>query len=118
MLVLIDGENAMFREDLVMKGEAGGQEAGVSLRIATQDYIARLLPDIPEDYRIVTRVFADLRKFSRYCQCAGLVNTAQTLQDFVRGFTKSHALFDFVDVSASDNVDGVAAKMTGQQRTY
>jgi hypothetical protein len=99
VLVLVDGDGLIFEDHLLQKGEAGGKEAAGQLWSAIRNHMHRQnLPDIPNDYKIVTRVYANLRGLSNICKLTGIIDNSATMEEFARGFTGSKQLFDFVDV--------------------
>ena len=96
----------IFEDSLLEKGEAGGKEAAGQLWIAVQDYVHQHIPDLNTDYKIVTRVYANIKGLSDVCNRAGLTESPLVLENFTRGFTGSKPLFDFIDVgSGKDRAD-------------
>lgn len=111
MLVLIDGDGMIFDNKLISKGEAGGKEAAGLLWNCVTEYVHQHLTNLPSDYKIVTRVYANLRGLGDICQRSGIVDKADMIYDFARGLTGSKQLFDFVDVGmgkdrADDKISG------------
>ncbi|MCJ1357228.1 MAG: hypothetical protein MMC33_007224 [Icmadophila ericetorum] len=114
VLVLIDGDGMIFEDRLLQKGEVGGKEAAGILWLAVKDYVHQNLPNLSSDYKIVTRIYANLKGLGEVCSRSGLVSGAIVLEDFARGFTGSKQLFDFVDVgSGKDRADD---KICGKRR--
>ncbi len=111
MLVLIDGDGMIFDNNLIAKGEAGGKEAAGLLWNSVTEYVHQHIPTLPSDYKIVTRVYANLKGLGDICQRSGIVERADVIADFARGLTGSKQLFDFVDVGmgkdrADDKISG------------
>ena len=100
MLVLIDGDGMIFEDALVQRGEAGGKEAAGQLWTAVREHVRRNSPDLSSEYKIVARLYANLKGLGETCRKAGIVDDSSILEDFARGFTGSKQLFDFVDVGA------------------
>ncbi|MCJ1275147.1 hypothetical protein MMC21_002947 [Puttea exsequens] len=98
ILVLIDGDGMIFEDDLISKGEAGGKEAAARLWNSVTEYVRRNMSCIPSDYKIVTRVYANLKGLGEVCRKAGIIDISDVIEEFARGFTGSKQLFDFVDV--------------------
>ena len=110
-MVLIDGDGTIFNDKLLAKGEAGGKDAAAYLWSSVSQFVHERIPDLATDYKIVTRVYANLKGLGDVCQRAGLVETPAVINDFARGFTGSKQLFDFVDVGvgkdrADDKISG------------
>ena len=96
----------IFEDRLIQKGESGGREAAGQLWGAVRDYVHQKMPSISSDYKIVTRVYANLKGLGDACVKSGIVNSPSLLEEFARGFTGSKQLFDFVDVgSGKDRAD-------------
>ena len=110
-MVLIDGDGAIFDDKFISQGEAGGREAARSLWNSVTEYVQQKLGNIPSDFKIVTRVYANLKGLGDVCRKAGLIDRSEMIEEFARGFTGSKQLFDFVDVGmgkdrADDKISG------------
>ena len=119
ILVLIDGDGMIFNDELVKKGEIGGKEAASALWDAVRDYLQAELPNLPLDYKIMTRIYANLKGLGKTCYDAGILHNPSTIEEFARGFTGSKHLFDFVDVGmgkdrADDKISGKLATTSAQ----
>lgn len=100
VLLLIDGDGMIFNDDLIKKGELGGKEAASMLWDAVKDYVHAELPTLPLDYKIMTRIYANLRGLGDVCHRIGILQHPSVIEEFARGLTGSKHLFDFVDVGA------------------
>ena len=110
--MLIDGDGMIFEDRLIQKGEAGGKEAAGILWNAVREYVQHNIPGISSDYKIVARVYANLKGLGDACSRAGILDSPCIIEDFARGFTGSKQLFDFIDVGsgkdrADDKVSGL-----------
>ena len=54
--------------------------------------------DIPIDARVICRVYANLRGLAEVLVRSGVTEEVGIVDEFVRGFTRSNPLFDFIDV--------------------
>ena len=95
--MLIDGDGMIFDDRLVQNGEAGGREAAGLLWNAVMLY-SQSDEELPSEFKIVTRVYANLKGLGDICTRSGITSTPSMIEDFARGFTGSKQLFDFVDV--------------------
>lgn len=100
----------IFRDEFIQQGEQGGQNAANQLWTALDNFVASNFPSITSP-KIMTRIFANVKGLSELCVRAGIINEYSLLDDFVRGFNSTRALFDFVDVgagkdSANDKIGG------------
>ena len=112
VLVLIDGDGMVFDDKLISKGESGGREAaGLLWSAVTTDVHRRIIPGLPSDYKVVTRIYANVKGLGDVCNRSGIIDHPMVMEDFARGFTGSKQLFDFVDVGtgkdrADDKISG------------
>ena len=88
----------IFEDALIREGEEGGKKAAGHLWTAVREHVRNNVPDLSSEYKIVTRLYANLKGLSETCRRAGIINDASKLDEFARGFTGSKQLFDFVDV--------------------
>ncbi|PGH14546.1 hypothetical protein AJ80_05866 [Polytolypa hystricis UAMH7299] len=95
--VLVDGDSMNFLDDFVRDGESGGREAAHLLISSVTEYIQTELPDLRHDLALVIRIYANMRGLGRVYQDTGILDHAQDLECFVRGFNMGHPMCDFVD---------------------
>ena len=106
VLVLIDGDGMIFDDHLIQKGEVGGKEAAGQLWTAVRDYVHQKMTGLSSDYKIVTRIYANLKGLGDVCYRSGIIESPGILEDFMHGFTGGKQLFDFIDVgSGKDRAD-------------
>ena len=104
----------IFDDKLLSKGESGGKEAAGLLSNSVTDYVHRHIGNIPSGYKIVARIYANLKGLGSVCQRSGIIDRSEVIEDFARGFTGTKKLFDFVDVGmgkdrADDKISGKSA---------
>lgn len=116
ILVLIDGDGMIFDDRLIKKGEAGGKESASSLWNHTRDYVHDVVPDLAAEYKIVVRIYANLKGLGDVCHRASILENPATIENFARGFTGSKQLFDFVDVGIGK--DRADEKISGRIRIH
>ena len=98
--------------DNISQGENGGKEAAAMLYESVRDYAHKNLGELTSDYKIVTKVYANLRGLGETAYKAGIVTWPSAVEEFARGFTGSKQLFDFINVgSGKDRADD---KITGK----
>ena len=113
ILVLIDGDGMIFDDYLMAKGETGGKEAAAALWAAIREYISQTVPELSPDYKIVTRIYANLKGLGEVCHRVGILENPALIEQFARGFTGSKQLFDFIDVGiGKDRADDKIAGMS------
>lgn len=96
----------IFEDALVQAGEVGGKEAAQILWSAVRDYTYQQCSEIDSEYKVIARVYANLKGLGHACQGAGILDYPFKIEDFARGFTGTKQLFDFIDVgSGKDRAD-------------
>lgn len=98
VLVLIDGDGMIFDNYLLRLGEEGGRQAANLLNKAVTEWMRAHVNAYPAHCQIVTRIYANVKGLAETCTRAGIVSSPTIIEDFVRGFTRSNDLFDFIDV--------------------
>lgn len=112
----------IFADQFLKKGETGGKEASASLGTAIRENLLQRIASLPADYKIVTRIYANLKGLGDVCYRAGILERASLIEDFARGFTGSKQLFDFVDVGmgkdrADEKISGKASSLACECHT-
>ena len=101
----------IFNEKLLSKGEAGGKEAAGLLWNAVAQDMSQRRPGLGMDFKIVTRIYANVKGLADACHRAGIIEYPSLFEDFARGLTGAKQLFDFIDVGtgkdrADDKISG------------
>ncbi|KAL1983837.1 hypothetical protein VTN96DRAFT_9838 [Rasamsonia emersonii] len=105
-LVLVDGDNYVFKDQHIKAGSEGGAAAAQALSDAIKEFLQSELNIDAEQCRVMVRVYANLSGLSKSLSKAGLVgNEARSLAPFAASFTGSQDLFDFVDAGDKDGTD-------------
>jgi hypothetical protein len=87
-----------FQNDLIRDGEQGGRRAAAQIHSAVVNFIQQEAKDIPNEARIICRIYANVRGLAEVLIRTGVISDVATFEDFARGFTRGKTLFDFVDV--------------------
>lgn len=100
-MFLVDGDAYIFRDEYIKGKDEGGTDAGKALH----DTLRLELSTMDLDRcSIMTNVYANLAGLSKTLAHTGLVGAdKRSLAPFFAGFTRSNALFSFVD--AGDRTD-------------
>ena len=101
---------SQFLNELVKRGSSGGDEAAKLLRRAVFEYL-RYDEDFKHDYKIVIRVYANIRGLSKTYADKGILPSPVAFQEFVLGFNKAHPLCDFID--AGNHKEAADTKLKG-----
>jgi len=112
VLVLIDGADLVFRNNLLRDGDVGGRRAAAALHHAINEYVFSTVDDLPPETKVCVRIYADLEDLSRLFVQNGITSSPK-FASFTRGFIQYKALFDIVNVysqgreSIIDKVEGM-----------
>lgn len=111
MLVLIDGDNYIFNDDLIRDRVDGGIKAAQMLHAHIRQEMLELGQET-HGCRIVVRIFASTAGLSRALSNAGILSSEpRALAPFAAAFTRSQGLFEFVD--AGDKMENADFKIRG-----
>ncbi|KAL2135952.1 hypothetical protein VTI74DRAFT_6180 [Chaetomium olivicolor] len=97
--VVIDGDGAVFREDLIARGEEGGGQAAHELHQQLKAYFQEN-PAFSNIDTVIVHVVLSLEGLSRALNVSGTLPIADptALARFGRGFCRAQPLFSFTDV--------------------
>lgn len=98
VLVLIDGNELIFRNNFLSQGDQGGHNAAGALFQNINEYVFSTIDTLPVDIKVIVRVYVDMEELCSLCLRAGLVNHASQIKMFVRGFCQDRTLIDLIDV--------------------
>jgi hypothetical protein len=98
VLILIDGDGMIFKDEFLQKGLAGGKQAAAALYSTVMSHIDREMNIIPTASRVLCRIYANVKGLADVLMRAGIVEDAVQFEEFVRGFTNGRTFFDFIDV--------------------
>ncbi|KAI5849268.1 hypothetical protein DFP73DRAFT_286911 [Morchella snyderi] len=118
VIVLIDGDGMIFKDNLLAQGKAGGTEAG---RLLLQEITKEVQSEFPdESIDVHVKVFANLHKLATVLHVADRVKETKQFKDFTLGFTQCKEHFYFIDVGdGKEMVDSrVRAELTWNLNNY
>ncbi|KAK3898879.1 hypothetical protein C8A05DRAFT_18606 [Staphylotrichum tortipilum] len=97
--VVVDGDGAVFREDLIAMGEEGGRQAAHQLHQQLKDYFLEH-PHLSNIDTVFVHVVLSVEGLSRALIASGVLPTTDhtALTRFGRGFCRAQPLFSFTDV--------------------
>lgn len=78
---------------------------------AIRTWALREIIEMPDDFRIAVKVYANVKSLAENSAKAGLVNNTAEFENFARGFTCGQDLFEFVDVGPGNGK--ATGKMAG-----
>ena len=108
IVVLVDGDGAIFDDDLIVRGQDGGHNAAQRLRLSIASHLKETQGDVA--YQIWVYVFFNKRGLSETFNNIGLIGFKE-FDDFVLGFNKSSERFIMVDVG--NTKEAADAKLRG-----
>lgn len=102
VVVLLDGEGIIFRDDFLQLGEQGGRNAAKQLWTTLEAYVAETFPGVSSP-KIMTKIYLNVKGFGEMCARNGITSEPTTINDFIRGFNESLSFFEIVDIGAGKN---------------
>lgn len=104
VIVLVDGDGAIFRDNLIGDGKTGGSNAAYRLKKQVDEHL-RETP-LEHDIEILARVYANIGGLGKTLCRSGLVSDTEEVPIFAGSFTKTMPGFDFIDVDyGKENAD-------------
>ncbi|KAG2412979.1 hypothetical protein HFD88_010538 [Aspergillus terreus] len=117
VLVLVDGDGYLFREELIKAGADGGISAAALLNDSIKDILHDQIGAQADQCRIMVRIYSNLLGLSKTLARSGLVgHEARSLSPFAASFTRSRDLFDYID--AGDKKEGADFKIREMFRLF
>lgn len=94
VVVLVDGDGLIFKEEFVRQGLLGGKQAAYNLRKAILDQCGEHASNI----EVIASVYANLAGLCKAMRLSGAVDSESDMKDFSLGFTQAKSSFDVIDV--------------------
>ncbi|KAL1884468.1 hypothetical protein Plec18167_002056 [Paecilomyces lecythidis] len=112
VLVLIDGNEHIFTDDLIKAGKEGGATAGYFLQDSIKCLARSRLDKDGDQCKVFVRIYADIARLSLALYRAGISgNESRSLAPFVASFNSAQEGFEFIDVGGTAAL-GLKAKAT------
>lgn len=102
VVVLLDGEGIIFKDEYLQHGEEGGRSAAKQLEAGLRSYLSKNLPSINEP-KLLTKLYLNVKGLGELCSRSGLISDAAAIHDFVRGFNETMSFSEIVDVGCGKN---------------
>ncbi|KAJ5894062.1 hypothetical protein N7495_005753 [Penicillium taxi] len=102
VVVLLDGEGIIFKDEFLQLGEEGGRNAAKQLFSSLHSYLLANFPSINTP-KIITKIYINLKNLVELCTRSGIVPEPVVIYDFIRGFNETMPLFEIVDIGSSKN---------------
>ncbi|TRM68241.1 hypothetical protein BD626DRAFT_113343 [Schizophyllum amplum] len=99
VLVLLDGDGAIFNNDLITRGQEGGHAAAQRLLESITSHLEDTLGSA--DYQVWVHIFFNKRGLTDTFGRAGLLQVKAKFDDFVLGFNQSAERFMMLDVGST-----------------
>ncbi|OAQ89526.1 C-x8-C-x5-C-x3-H type zinc finger protein [Purpureocillium lilacinum] len=109
--VLVDGDGAKFRDNLLRDPVHGAVEAAQLLKQQIVDHLRKDTP-LGDDVPIFVRIFANVKGLAKALRISGVINQDEDMHMFAENLTNSRAEFDFVNVGhGKENADSKLRRM-------
>lgn len=102
VVVLLDGEGIIFKDEYLQQGEDGGRRAAKALETGLRSYLAKNIPSVTEP-KLLTKIFLNVKSFGKICVQSGTMLEAAAIHDFIRGFNETMSLSEIVDIGSDKN---------------
>ncbi|KAI9721854.1 MAG: hypothetical protein M1828_004949 [Chrysothrix sp. TS-e1954] len=96
-LALIDGDGAIFQEQLLKSGPMGGSEAAHQLHNEIKNVLQERIPEIG-GMPIMVQIYANVEDLSRKLAEVGILPEPAQFNDFASAFSLNQPLFNIIDV--------------------
>ncbi|KAF2849894.1 hypothetical protein T440DRAFT_451600 [Plenodomus tracheiphilus IPT5] len=97
VLVLVDGNDYIFNDELIKDKEEGGMRAARLLNEAVEKYLHHSVPATRKAH-IIVRIYADLTALSKQLTKSKVTGPEKrSLAPFSAAFTRAIGLFDYID---------------------
>lgn len=115
VVVLLDGEGIIFKDEYLQQGEDGGRSAAKALETGLRSYLAKNIPSVTEP-KLLIKIFLNVKGFGKLCVQKGTILEA-AIHDFIRGFNETMSLSEIVDIGSDKNkayhkIQGSSSLMT------
>ncbi|KAI2624668.1 hypothetical protein GGS26DRAFT_564601 [Hypomontagnella submonticulosa] len=97
LLVLIDGDGLLFKENLVKQGAQGGIKAANELHKAVVEKYSYLAQT---NIQVLAKIIANVPALSKTLKRTNCIDSETILYEFIAGFNQAQTSFDFVDVGS------------------
>lgn len=102
VVVLLDGEGMVFKDEFLQLGEEGGRNAAIQLYTSLHSYMTTNLPSITAP-KLLTKIYLNVKGFGEMCARTGAVSDSSAILDFIRGFNETMSFSEIVDVGCGKN---------------
>lgn len=102
VVVLLDGEGILFKDEYLQQGEEGGRSAAKQLETGLRAYLSKNLPSINEP-KLLTKVYMNVKSIGEMCARSGIISEPGAIHEFVRGFNETMSFSEIVDVGSAKN---------------
>ncbi|KAM7183321.1 hypothetical protein V8F33_013656 [Rhypophila sp. PSN 637] len=94
VVILIDGDGLLFKDNFISQGREGGEKAAHALRAA----ILKECNEHAKNTEVVATLFSSLAGLAKAMRRDGTIGHEDDLRDFTSGFTQGKAMFNVKDV--------------------
>ncbi|KOS37219.1 hypothetical protein ACN38_g11995 [Penicillium nordicum] len=102
VVLLLDGEGIIFKDEFLQLGEQGGRNAAKQLWKSLQGYVTTILSTLTEP-KIMTKIYLNVKGLMETYIRGGIALESSTISEFIRGFNESASFFEIVDVGTGKN---------------
>ncbi|KAK8225425.1 C-x8-C-x5-C-x3-H type zinc finger protein [Phyllosticta capitalensis] len=100
VLVLIDGDGAIFQDAFLKAGAAGGSDAAYKLLSEIRNHVLDVYEGAAGHWSIMVQIYANFEGLSRKLTSVGVLKNPSEFYAFTRAFTLNQPLFNMIDVGS------------------
>ncbi|KAJ5279118.1 hypothetical protein N7478_004490 [Penicillium angulare] len=102
VVVLLDGEGIIFKDEFLQLGEEGGRSAAKHFCTGMHTYLVNNLSSITTP-KIIVKLYLNVKGFVETCVRSGTISDPATVHDFIRGFNETMSYSEIVDIGSAKN---------------
>ncbi|KAJ5654294.1 hypothetical protein N7490_001297 [Penicillium lividum] len=102
VVVLLDGEAIIFKDDFLQLGEEGGRNAAQQFYTAMHTYLSKNLPSVNVP-KIILKLYLNVKGFAETCVRSGILADPATVHEFIRGFNETMSCSEIIDIGSGKN---------------
>ncbi|KAJ5803229.1 uncharacterized protein N7503_005679 [Penicillium pulvis] len=102
VVVLLDGEGIIFKDEFLQLGEEGGRNAATQFYTAMHTYLLQNLPSVNVP-KIILKLYLNVKGFTETCIRSGILADPLTVHEFIRGFNETMSYSEIIDIGSGKN---------------
>lgn len=106
-MVLVDAEDAVFRDELLQSPQNGAKEAAMRLKGAVKESLATVPNFVGQGITILVQVFGNIKNIGKKLYESDMIGSRNDFAAFTENFTDSCPEFSFINVGSGKEKAGM-----------